>query len=302
MLNRFAQPTRGLSLLIVSGLLLGCCLSLVGCARTSNDPIANLKTADEIRRQLLVNKNAEEKQPETKTPTGIATLRGQFLFQGTPPERRLLNADKNLDVCAPGGQKPQDNTLLIGENGGIANVLVFAMNVKSKLDPTAKPTNPDPVFDQIKCMFISPVFVAQVGQTIKVKNSDATGHNTNITGYENLLVPELQTVNFVVPSQTVTPVEVTCNIHPWMKAYMLFRKDGYFAVTDQDGKFEIPNLPAGGEPIEFQVWHPTAKGGLSVKSSDFTTDAKGRIKIKLAPDETKDFKEIKVERTALVGG
>ena len=39
-----------------------------------------------------------------------------------------------------------------------------------------------------------------------------------------------------------------------MTAYMLPRKNGYFAVTDADGTFEIANVPAG-EQLEFQVWH-----------------------------------------------
>ena len=41
------------------------------------------------------------------------------------------------------------------------------------------------------------------------------------------------------------PSGVHCSIHPWMIAYMLPRKNRYFAVTAPDGTFEIPNLPAG---------------------------------------------------------
>ena len=44
-----------------------------------------------------------------------------------------------------------------------------------------------------------------------------------------------------------------------MIGYLLPRKNGYFAMTDADGKFEIANVPAG-EPLEFQVWHESGAG------------------------------------------
>ena len=64
---------------------------------------------------------------------------------------------------------------------------------------------------------------------------------------------------FLRQGETGLPVSVTCNIHPWMKAYAVFREDGYVAVSSGDGTFEIPDLPAG-EPLEFQVWHERATG------------------------------------------
>jgi hypothetical protein len=91
----------------------------------------------------------------------------------------------------------------------------------------------------------------------------------------------------VVKSQVETATEVSCNIHPWMKAYMWFRKDGYFKVTDSKGEFEIENLPAG-EVIEFQVWHPRARNGLVLSQPELKWDQKGRFKLKLEPDSSKD--------------
>ena len=58
-----------------------------------------------------------------------------------------------------------------------------------------------------------------------------------------------------------------------MVAYMLPRENGYFAVTDAEGRFEIANLPAG-EPLEFQVWHES--GGAAGNGLVGTTpDAAG---------------------------
>ena len=49
---------------------------------------------------------------------------------------------------------------------------------------------------------------------------------------------------------------VVCNIHPWMKAYILSLDHPYMAVTGEDGTFEIKNMPAGQH--EFQFWHEIA--------------------------------------------
>jgi hypothetical protein len=88
-----------------------------------------------------------------------------------------------------------------------------------------------------------------------------------------------------------------------MTAYMLQRKDGYFAVTDAQGKFEIPNVPAG-EEIEFQVWHESgaAAGKGLVGTTPKTPEAKwtnrGRITMTLQPDEKKEI-EVRVAPKAI---
>ena len=38
---------------------------------------------------------------------------------------------------------------------------------------------------------------------------------------------------------------VKCNQHPWMKMYINVAKNPYFAVSKDDGKYEIKDLPPG---------------------------------------------------------
>jgi len=40
-------------------------------------------------------------------------------------------------------------------------------------------------------------------------------------------------------------VPLQCNQHPWMRAYVSVMTHPYFAVSSEDGKFEINNLPPG---------------------------------------------------------
>ena len=76
-----------------------------------------------------------------------------------------------------------------------------------------------------------------------------------------------------------------------MRAYMMPRRDKYFAVTKPDGTFEIPNLPAG-EELELQVWHERAggpAGALVLQNPDLKWTNKGRFKVKLEPDQTREL-------------
>ena len=48
-------------------------------------------------------------------------------------------------------------------------------------------------------------------------------------------------------------VPVKCNVHAWMNAYVGVLEHPFFAVTDANGRFSIPQLPPGTYTIE--TWH-----------------------------------------------
>jgi plastocyanin len=154
------------------------------------------------------------------------------------------------------------------------------------------------VLDQKECKFLTHVVGVTVGETVNIKNSDKIGHNTNIVGTGfNPTVSGDGAVPYPVQKEVSVPYEVKCGIHPWMTAYMLQRKNGYYAVTDAQGNFEIANVPAG-EPLEFQVWHEsgTAAGsglvGTTPDAKDVKWTNRGRITLMLQPDEKKEIKVV----------
>ena len=69
------------------------------------------------------------------------------------------------------------------------------------------------------------------------------------------------------------------------------------AQTDDQGRFEIANVPAG-EPLEFQVWHESggaASNGLvgeTPDAPDLKWTNRGRVSVTLQPDEVKEIKVI----------
>jgi hypothetical protein len=97
----------------------------------------------------------------------------------------------------------------------------------------------------------------QAGQEVVIKNSDTVGHNSNIAAVKNTpsndLIPAGGQVSKKFASDEAVPVAVTCNIHPWMKGWVVVRDNPYAAVSKADGSFEIADLPAG--EVELVFWH-----------------------------------------------
>jgi plastocyanin len=230
-----------------------------------------------------------------------ATLKGKFVYDGTPPEPKELPCgeviNKDKEICCK--IKHFDESLVVSKGGGVANIAVY---VRSK----AKNVNPDALkaaqqqkvkIDNHNCRFEPRMVGVVEGGTLTVGNSDNIGHNSNLIKLgENPQLAPMQGRDFKVAKgkASAIPGEVVCNIHPWMKGWVVIRPDPYFAVTNDDGSFEIKDLPVG-EDLEYQVWHEKA-GYLTTVSLDGkkTTWDKGRFKKKLAKGET-DLGEIKVD-------
>jgi plastocyanin len=125
------------------------------------------------------------------------------------------------------------------------------------------------VMDQQNLAFIPHVLPIPVGSTVLFPNNDKVDHNVfsmsrtkqfNLGSYKP---GESQTVVFDTPGI----VEVRCDVHAEMAAYILVMKNPYFGITDKNGNFEIPDssylqqvglksiadLPPGKHSIK--TWH-----------------------------------------------
>ena len=49
------------------------------------------------------------------------------------------------------------------------------------------------------------------------------------------------------------PITIKCDFHRWMSAYLWVMDHPFFAVTDREGRFSIPGLPAG--KYTLAAWH-----------------------------------------------
>jgi hypothetical protein len=294
-------------IVVLAGFATIAAAALVGCEGNSEmGPVADAASAKAIREAFAAGNTAGPEKKEAPVGTGWATLRGQFVYDGDPPAMSPYDVTKEPEICTISGKAPPQETLVVDAGTkGIKNVLIYLRDV-SRVNPSAAPKTDAVEFDQKHCVFLSHVLGLTVGQTMDIKNSDPTGHNTNILGAGfNQLIPAGAAIPYKIQRDATVPYKVTCSIHPWMTAWMLPRKDGYFAVTDDQGKFSIANVPAG-EPLEFQVWHESggAAGnglmGTTPDAKDIKWSNRGRMMLTLQPDEQKEIKVV-VPPTAFHG-
>jgi hypothetical protein len=217
-------------------------------------------------------------------------LSGQFVLSGTLPKDIPIVPNKDVEVC--GKHKLVDEWLTIGPNKGIKNIVVYLYLAEGAKAPKAHPdydktAKEQIVLDNEKCRFEPRFALLRTSQTLVVGNKDSVGHNTKVECLENKpenpIVPANASLKLMFPKPERLPTTVSCSIHPWMSARVLIRDNPYMAVTDEEGKFTIKNLPAGKHTIQF--WHESM-GFLAKelkKDGKPLTWAKGRTEVTIAP-------------------
>ncbi|MGY8767608.1 MAG: hypothetical protein ACKVH8_04115 [Pirellulales bacterium] len=284
-------------------LLMGCTLvCMMGCGRSLPGQVATRKTEVLNIRKALgegVETSSSTDAADVLEPTGYVTLRGSFKISGTPPVNPKLLVDRDQEFCEPNGMEVFAEEVVVDPaSGGIKNVVIFADSLEdSWIHESAQGNTEDVLFDQKACVFLTHVMGMQSTQTLMIKNSDPGGHNASIkpktNNEDNILVPSGLTLPYKPSTAERDPFPLTCSIHSWMKAYVLIRDDSYFSISEKDGTFEIPNLPAG-VPIELRIWHELINGGVQnvTFKGQPTNWRKGRMTITLDPDETQNNFEV----------
>lgn len=215
--------------------------------------------------------------------TGWGTLKGQITFDGDPPAQPLLvkqgdQSAKDPQVCAA-QNIPSQRLVVDPKTKGIKWAIVYIPK------PTA--VNPEAlsekkqakvVFDQKNCVFEPHVLAALAGSDLHIQSTDAVQHNVHTklqnNPYNNALNKGQSADIKAKPERS--PGKVVCDIHGWMSAWWLITDSPYFAVTDEQGNFEIKNVPAGTQKVV--VWteaanYLTAPAGDQVNiKADGTTE------------------------------
>jgi hypothetical protein len=190
-------------------------------------------------------------------PETAGTVTGQILYKGTRPAPKAIDMSEEPACVEAHKGKAFDESLVVNRKGDLANAFIY---IKSGLEGKTFAVPVDPVtIDQKGCWFHPRVLGIQVGQVLKVINSDPVTHNIHPMAQVNREWNHSQGAEdpplarkFLKPE---IMIRVKCNIHSWMHAFIGVLDHPYFAVSNEDGTFEIRNLPPGAYTLA--VWTET---------------------------------------------
>jgi hypothetical protein len=188
---------------------------------------------------------------------------GRVRLAGSPPASRPP-VEVLIDPATCGERMP-DESLLVDHDGGVANAVVVVRGVKGD----APGDRPGALIDNARCRFVPRVQVVTRGETVRVRSSDPVLHNTHpvlvtdpeVTVANLALVAGGQTMDLTrrlgekLPASGEALVRLGCDVHPWMRGWLVVLDHPYAAVTGADGAFAIGRVPPGSYTVA--LWHET---------------------------------------------
>jgi len=195
--------------------------------------------------------------PASVTDGGSVT--GTVTLTGSAPTPTAVNMQAKPECAALHTTQVPAENLLVGDGGGLKDVFVqISGGLESyDFDPPSEPA----VIDQKGCIYIPHVFGISVGQDLEIRNSDEFLHNVKVNDNHPLNLPMTKPGTLLKEEwfkREGVPTTFQCEVHPWMRAYACVVDHPYYAVTVEDGKFTIDNLPAG--KYKVSVWHEVFPG------------------------------------------
>ena len=180
-----------------------------------------------------------------------ATIKGTVSYAGSNKKPKTLKMDSD-PVCGNSHSvPPAKEDFILDENNNFKNVIVWLKDVNYD----GKLSEESALIDQIGCVYTPHVNVVTTGQKVLIKNSDKTLHNVNSKSKINESFNSAQPAGVPDIEKTFNspedPFYIKCDVHPWMKAWVMVADHPYFAVTDANGNFEINNVPDGTYEVMF---------------------------------------------------
>ena len=181
-------------------------------------------------------------------PEDTGALAGRVTLAGLAPPLASLPVTRDMKVC--GTSKPDES--LEVKDSGVKNAVVWFTDLPENKD--VKP--PRQKLDQTSCTFSPHILAAPLGAAVDVVNSDRALHNVRAQeGDLKLMNYAMPIPGHVVPTRLKKQgiFKVSCDVHPWMRAWILVLPTAKIAVTDENGAYRIDGVPPGKHKI--RIWH-----------------------------------------------
>lgn len=201
------------------------------------------------------------------------SISGTVTYEGEPLKRYPLRMDADPNCAAMyEGKRVLSRDSLVGDDGAVENVFVYLREapegaVGDKPEEAVR-------LEQRGCLYTPRIIGVRVEQNIEIVNDDPTLHNVRALAKANrpfnIGQPArgTRTKFFRAPEK---PIQVKCDVHPWMSAYVFVMEHSFHSATGSDGKYRIDGLPAGAYELVF--WHE--KLGERTVEVEVTADVEG---------------------------
>ena len=183
-----------------------------------------------------------------------ATIIGAVKFAGERPKLVPVKVSKDQDYC---GETLPNDSYSIDSNSGFGNVVVY---VESAPSVAADPKKLN-VIENNGCRYLPRISGMQKGERLLIKNNDPKLHIPHSYLHDKtVFMLSLPFKNTALEAthkiREAGILKLVCDTHAWMLGFMHVFDHPYFAVTDDQGRFTIPNLPSGSYTLK--AWHEEA--------------------------------------------
>jgi plastocyanin len=190
----------------------------------------------------------------------LGTLKGKIIFKGNKPEKNFKDTtEKDPSSC---GKDREVEKLVVAEDGGVKDVVVYAKEGKGDFDPKFMKVD----LDQKKCMFHGHVTFVAAGGEVVFKNSDEVAHNAKFSSSDNGTFNEQIGPGKEIPKKFPKPeiINLECSAHTWMSGLIVVMAHPYYTASNEKGEYEL-KLPVGKQKI---MVYQQILGKLEKKGTD----------------------------------
>jgi plastocyanin len=203
-----------------------------------------------------------------------ATLKGNVRYSGAPVERKKYTVTIDQYVC---GKEKLAGDLVLSPKNGILNAVVSLEGVATGAKGPMTATRV--IMDQKECVFTPRVVVVPAGGTVEFLNSDRLLHNVKGGGKQNSpfnrAQPHARSISIAFRSPEI--LRVDCDLHSWMRGWVVVAEHPYYAVTNEEGEFAFDNVPPG--KYQLVVWHETL--GVVRQEATLTSEANRPLVVRM---------------------
>jgi len=177
-------------------------------------------------------------------------IQGHVVLAGEVQAAKKLPVTIDQYVC---GKEKEAGDFIVSAAREVRNVVVWLQNPPpgAPSAPAAPPTQ----MDQKECVFVPRVVLVPAGGTVAFLNSDRLLHNLHSAPKENNPFNRTQPTGRTIPITFAKPeiLRVDCDLHSWMRGWVVVADHPFYAITDATGRFKLDNVPPG--QYTLQVWH-----------------------------------------------